>query len=102
MKIKSSRIERLIILLIERKLGIKMQRQFRLKGKYYDGKYKNVLLEIDGVFWHRTPRQLANDLLKDQIAIENGYKIYRIKVFGSPAELIVASHIKKLQETFQC
>jgi very-short-patch-repair endonuclease len=56
--------------------------------KQYDFKIGNILLEIDGDYWHGGPgvkkhhfsskKTKENDLLKDNIPQERGYKVIRI------------------------
>ena len=72
-------------------LGIVYQQQFPIQRKLYDfylPKY-NVLLEVDGVYWHSNlpygdmnatqKRNYQNDLYKDGLATINGYIICRIR-----------------------
>lgn len=37
------------------------------------------MIEYDGYPWHNTKKAQSNDLLKDKIAIENGFKICRLR-----------------------
>ena len=56
--------------------------------KQYDFKIGNILLEIDGDYWHGGPgvkthhfsasQTQQNDLLKNQLAEELGYKLVRV------------------------
>jgi very-short-patch-repair endonuclease len=63
--------------------------QFYLKGKWFDFKINNTLIEIDGVYWHgkgilyedmpQWRKQIFdNDRYKDRLANENNYKLIRI------------------------
>jgi len=77
-------------------MGIKFEPQFELKSKLYDYHIKdtNILIEVNGDFWHANPRKYkATDVLpfpkkeviaeslwkKDEkklnIALKNGYKV---------------------------
>ena len=98
---KSSRIERLILHKLERYFKVKIQRQFKLEGKYFDGKFKNVLIELDGIYWHRTKKQLTNDTYKNHLAEKHGYKIYRFKVINKDVNALIGSNIKTLNEIFK-
>lgn len=84
--------------------NIKYIPQYEISGKYYDAYLPdyNVLLELDGSFFHKNTykeciypiqkRNLKNDKYKDFIAEKNGYKLIRIK------ELDYVTSIKKLLE----
>lgn len=74
-----------------KKNKIKYKSPFHLKGKLYDFyiPHKNMLIEIDGIYWHAKgvpDRQLneiqkankENDNIKNRLAKENGYTIMRI------------------------
>lgn len=73
------------------KNNIQYKYGFYLCGKIYDFLLikKNLIVEIDGVYWHGKglsesklnnvqKRNIKNDLLKNSIAKENGYKLIRI------------------------
>ena len=90
----TSNSERLFLDIMEAVYNIKIERQFSLNGKYYDGKLNNILIEIDGAKWHRSKKQKENDLLKEEIAKQNNYEIYRIKL-NSIQEIPEAIHKNK-------
>lgn len=64
------------------------EKQFQLKNKFYDFKIGNTLVEIDGTYWHGKNinsnytidqfHNLVNDIVKNDLAIINGYEIKRI------------------------
>jgi len=72
-------------------MGISYQRQKRVERKIYDFylPQKNVLIEVDGDFWHCNHKKgiklgyrfqvknLKNDALKEVIARKNGFSILR-------------------------
>jgi very-short-patch-repair endonuclease len=72
-------------------LNLEYKRQFRLKRKIFDFLIinTNILVEVDGDFWHCNPirfsepkykqqiHNLNNDAIKNKIAEENGYKLLR-------------------------
>lgn len=73
--------------------NIKYKQQQRINNKVFDFKIENtnIILEVDGDFWHTNPKFypngplypsqvkcIANDLKKDLILKEAGYKLIRI------------------------
>ena len=62
---------------IEKKYKVSIFRQFVLEGKIFDGLYKNILIESDGKYFHQNKE---NDELKNKIAIDNGYEIFRFEI----------------------
>jgi len=68
--------------------GIKYVREWKVLGKYYDFKIKNtnILLEIDGTYFHhkdgkismRSVKQKTEDLYKDCLAVMQGYQLIRV------------------------
>lgn len=53
-------------------------RQYAIKNFKYDFLVKNCLLvEYDGFFWHEQHRN--NDLIKNTLAQEKGFRLYRVK-----------------------
>lgn len=72
-------------------LNIPYSTQYELEGKLYDFKLKdlNVLIEVDGVYWHGKNKLSSelnevqsinriNDKLKNKIASRLGYKLIRV------------------------
>lgn len=74
------------------KFGIELDSQFRIAYKFYDFKVKdkNILLELDGDFYHYNPKtqggkpansmqrkNMKNDKIKNALAVVNGYKLLR-------------------------
>jgi len=67
-------------------LGIEFEEQFRLHNRLYDFKIGNVLIEVDGNYWHCNPEIykepnsqqkeiMKRDSYKNKLAKKNGYKI---------------------------
>ena len=57
-----------------------ISKQFKLNRKVYDFKLGNkILIEYDGEYWHSTDKAKENDKIKDEIAIKEGYTLFRIK-----------------------
>ena len=50
---------------IEDELGVEFDREFLLENKYFDAKYKDVLIEVDSKWWHSLPEHKENDKLKN-------------------------------------
>lgn len=61
--------------------SIEIEPQFMInrRGHRYDFKIKNLdlIIEIDGVYWHSFPEQKARDKRFDDYAIENGFRVLR-------------------------
>ena len=66
--------------IVEQELKITIQREFPITNRLFDGRYKNFLIEVDGSYWHRTKRQLANDKIKEGLAKQAGFTLLRIPV----------------------
>lgn len=64
--------------------------QYFLNGKYYDFFLPslNLLVEVDGEYWHRLPAAIKNDIEKHIIAKESGNKILRLTEKWWKTELI--------------
>lgn len=91
-KRKANKLEKFVAYILDQN-EIKYDFQFFLKRdgvcKSYDFKIKesNILLEIDGDYWHGNPKLKKhfykleevknNDLFKNQFAEQNGYKVIR-------------------------
>jgi len=57
-----------------------IKRQFKLNQKVYDFLlFDKILIEFDGEYWHSFDKNKKNDEIKDKIAMENGYIIFRVK-----------------------
>ncbi|MFA5397641.1 MAG: DUF559 domain-containing protein [Methanogenium sp.] len=63
---------------IERIYDVKLTHSFKLDRFIYDYRYKKFLFEIDGSYWHKNT--LERDLLKTDIADDNGFILYRFTV----------------------
>jgi hypothetical protein len=97
----SSESEKLFLDQLESIYNIKIERQFRLHYRFFDGRYKNCLLEIDGKKWHSKQKDILRDKWKDMIAIRNGFKLYRIEL-NNRREIPIALEKNKqiLEEIF--
>jgi very-short-patch-repair endonuclease len=52
---------------------------FELDGKIFDYKLgKNILIELDGEYWHSSDETKINDKLKNEIAKSNGFTLIRV------------------------
>jgi len=61
-------------------LNISFTREFLLDGWLYDIliKDKNILIEINGEYWHKLKDRVQRDKVKRNVAIKHGYKLYYI------------------------
>jgi len=88
---KMNKLEKLVSnIFFENKIEYEFQHvlQYESKCKVYDFKIKNILIEIDGDYYHGGPgcvkyyhkvKQIqTNDLFKNTLAKENGFKLIRI------------------------
>jgi very-short-patch-repair endonuclease len=96
---RPSYTENIILKKLEKFLNIKIERQFFLNGRYFDGRYKNILLEVDGVFWHSKTKDLINDHEKDKIARMHGFKLIRLRISSlKDINNVIASNIRLIRE----
>lgn len=82
-------------------LGIKFKSKFWINIKGYSPKEYdfyipslNLLLEVDGEYWHSLPKNIENDKYKNELAKVAGYRLLRIPEKLALVELIKIS-IKK-------
>ena len=75
-----SKSEKFFLDICESIYGIKIERQFLLGQRFYDGRFGEHLIEVDGARWHSRPKDKRNDELKNRIAEKYGFKIHRIKL----------------------
>lgn len=61
-------------------LNIKIERHYEITTKEYDGRYKNILFEVDGEYWHNKTHHKENDVTKNDLANANGYILFRFIV----------------------
>jgi len=62
---------------LEKLIGKKIEREFELDGRFFDGKIENLLIEVDCPYWHSHLDRIAIDKQKNNIAERNGYKLKR-------------------------
>lgn len=74
--------------------------QYFLHGKYYDFFIPslNMLIEVDGEYWHRFSSAIKNDIEKHIIANDSNLKILRISEKCWKPELIFEKTYSKIQE----
>lgn len=102
-KIKVSKTETLLGDMIEKEYGIKLDRSYYVSGKYYDLRYKKLLIESDGSHWHSSKKATRNDKYKDRLASSNGYTLLRfnlncqkeVKKKWNEIKVILDPHFKK-------
>ena len=93
--------EKFFLDVVEQMYNVKIDRQYNLKNRYYDGRFGEHLLEIDGAHWHTKLKDRKRDYLKDKLAEQFGFKIHRIrlnKVRDVP--MAIAQHKSLLDEIF--
>ena len=59
-----------------------VKKGFKIKGsrKIYDFcLYNKLIIEWDGAYWHSTEKAQINDKDKEELAIKNGYMLFRVK-----------------------
>lgn len=78
----SSKSELAFLKKCEDLFSINLERQFELGNRFFDARYKNILIEVDGKYWHKYDKVNLNDELKEQIAQQNGFKLYRFEING--------------------
>lgn len=73
--------------------------QYFLNGKYFDFyiPLMNLLVEVDGEYWHRFPQAIKNDLEKHVIAKEAGFKLLRLTHINWTPELLFESNYYNIQ-----
>ncbi len=62
--------------------NINFTEQYILKNRFIFDFYikgTNILIECDGDYWHSLPKRIKLDKEKDITAIENGFKVIRLK-----------------------
>jgi len=66
--------------------------------RYYDIKMgKNLLIEIDGTYFHSSNEAKENDIYKERLAIKNGFNIIRI----SEDDIKNIKNIEKIKEIYE-
>jgi len=61
-------------------MGIQVEPQKRLGHWCYDFfvPYINLVIEVDGAFWHSSPKTKERDLRKERNILELGYTMFRV------------------------
>lgn len=83
---------------VETIYGIEIERQFPLSYRFYDGRYKEHLFEIDGEKWHSSPVHKKRDSWKNKLAVKFGFNLHRIKLNSLKEVPIVLEENKELLE----
>ena len=63
---------------IEGLYNIEIKRECPFNGRVFDGRFKNILIEVDSLYWHSNNIEI--DTLKEQIAKEKGFKLFRFNI----------------------
>lgn len=59
-------------------MGIEFDSEFSIDGWNYDIKIDDLLIEVQGNYWHRLPDRVNRDMKKAELAKDNGYRIIYI------------------------
>lgn len=77
-----SKPEQHVIALLDEQ-HIAYSREFPLKTDdgivFYDFAFDNVLVEVDGTYWHSRSEAKARDAYKDALALAHGFIVVRVK-----------------------
>ncbi len=76
----TSKSEKFLLDSLETIYNIKIERQYQINHKYFDGRYAMHIIECDGSRWHSNKKDLKNDIFKDEIAKRNGFEMHRIQL----------------------
>ena len=93
---------------IEMMFSCKIDREYKLQygGKpnqvrYYDGKFKNVLIELDGTYFHSTKKAQKNDTFKAHLAERFRYEVLRFELNSvSEIDRVLAENLDTLKTVF--
>jgi very-short-patch-repair endonuclease len=86
---------------LETLYDIHIERSFIIENRVFDGRYKNILIECDGSYWHSFAKAKQNDNHKDTIAIVNGYTLFRVKLDKiKEIDTVIAMHRKEFDNCF--
>lgn len=79
--------------------GIDYKFQYFLSGKYYDFYLPmiNMLVEVDGEYWHRFPHAIKNDIEKHIIAKDADVRLLRLTEKAWATELLSETDYSKIQ-----
>lgn len=70
---------------------------FELEGKFFDYKIGNILIELDGEYWHSKEKTQLNDKLKDKIAKNNNFILIRV----SDKNVTSINFLNKIQKIYE-
>lgn len=76
----SSKSETAFLNKLEELYNIKIERQYPLEGRSFDGRYQGILIECDGSYWHSSDDSWFNDIWKNILSTKNGFTLYRFPV----------------------
>lgn len=97
-KLPSSKLNGTVSNILD-ELGIAHENEFELEDRYYDFiievEGRTYLLEIDSVNFHSTEKQLANDILKNEIAKRNNYNLIRLEGVGKDKKVTIKKKLEK-------
>jgi hypothetical protein len=91
---KPSKSATLFLNELEKLWNCNIHRECEVGGRLFDGKTDDILIEVDGKYWHTFPKQVEIDKEKELIAKLNGYRLVRFEVNNTRDILTVINSIK--------
>ena len=103
-----SKVEKEFGTWVEKEFKIKLKKQFKIGCKFYDSLIENtnIILELDGDFWHCNPdlfpegpkyatqkKNTLNDKIKNKLALNKGYSLIRICPLDTSSEIRSSDNI---------
>lgn len=85
-------------------LDVSFKFQYPLGGKVYDFYIPQIqlLIEVDGDYWHSLPENIENDAIKNQIAEDYGLKLVRFSesdINSIGAHTLITEHVLPLLDS---
>lgn len=88
-----------LLIKIEQYLQYKIEREYQIKDKFFDGYIPelNLLIESDGKYWHSTKKAKEIDNIKNTLAREVGLNLFRVT---NDSELEVETAFEKFKDWY--
>lgn len=99
---KASMVSLTFLKYLEDYYGIQLEKEYKIEHKYYDGRYKNILIETDGTFWHASKKRKINDEFKTHLVKDKGFILIRIKDLNKKSQILekFAEHKNQFDQAF--
>lgn len=75
---RPSRIEVKFLNWFEKKIGCPVERGVSIGGYVVDGKVGQMVVEVDGTYWHSMPGRKAYDRKRDKELRSSGYAVFHV------------------------